>query len=92
MDHTSLFGIEQELAIFAIGLIIGYASAKFLTGKTPQIKFSIFHIHHWIWATIILIFLIWMEWSNPILIGIFTGVALEGLTYDDWSLFIKKEE
>ena len=91
MDHISFFSIEQELAIFAIGLIIGYASAKFLTGKTPQIKFSIFHIHHWIWATIILISLIWMEWINPVIIGIFTGVAIEGLTYDDWSL-IRKEK
>ena len=91
MDHISFSSIEQELAIFAIGLIIGYASAKFLTGTTPQIKFSIFHIHHWIWATIILILLIWMEWSNPVLIGIFAGVALEGLTYEDWSLFIKKK-
>mgnify|MGYP000606173690 CR=1 FL=1 len=89
MDHISFFSIEQELAIFAIGLIIGYASAKFLTGKTPQIKFSIFHIHHWIWATIILISLIWMEWNNPVITGIFTGVAIEGLTYDEWSLIRK---
>ncbi len=89
MDHSSFVSIEQEIAIFAIGLIIGYASAKFLTGKTPQIKFSIFHIHHWIWATIILISLIWMEWTNPVIIGIFTGVAIEGLTYEDWSLVRK---
>tara|TARA_B100001113_G_scaffold118355_1_gene96656 strand:- start:152 stop:427 length:276 start_codon:yes stop_codon:yes gene_type:complete len=89
MDHISFVSIEQEIAIFAIGLIIGYTSAKFLTGKTPQIKFSIFHIHHWIWATIILISLIWMEWTNPVIIGIFTGVAIEGLTYDDWSLIRK---
>jgi len=91
MDHISFFSFEPEIAFFAIGLIIGYASAKFLTGKTPQIKFSIFHIHHWVWATIILISLIWMDWTNPVIIGIFTGVAIEGLTYDDWSLIRKNK-
>lgn len=89
MDHMSLFSVENEIAFFAIGSIIGYASAKFLTGRTPQIKFWIFHIHHWIWASLILIGLISMDFNNPLVIGIFSGVAIEGLTYDDWSLIRK---
>ncbi|MBK00211.1 MAG: hypothetical protein CMB48_04510 [Euryarchaeota archaeon] len=81
-----------SLYAFSISLIVGFAIAKFLTGKTPQIKIYIFHIHHWIWATTILILLFFWDQTEAWMIGLVTGVAIEGLTYDDWSIFIKKEE
>ena len=83
--------IINSLYIFSISLIAGFAIAKYLTGKTPQIKIYIFHIHHWIWATTILIFLFFWDQTEAWMIGIVTGVALEGLTYEDWSIFIKEE-
>jgi hypothetical protein len=81
----------NDIFLFSLCLILGFASAKFLTGRTPQIKFLIFHIHHWIWATTILVILFIIGQTPIWVVGILTGVALEGLTYDDWSLFIKKE-
>tara|TARA_Y100001980_G_C14555428_1_gene343902 strand:+ start:3886 stop:4161 length:276 start_codon:yes stop_codon:yes gene_type:complete len=89
MDNLPLSNVEHGITYFAVGIIIGYASAKFLTGKTPQIKFWVLHVHHWIWATLIIIFLMIVNLTNPLLIGIFTGVAVEGLNYDDWSLIRK---
>ena len=89
MTEEIIYSID--LFIFALSMIVGFASAKFLTGKTPQIKIYIFHIHHWIWATSILILLIFWEQTEVWMIGLMVGVALEGLTYEDWSIFIKKD-
>ena len=76
---------------FVFSLILGFALAKYLTGKTPQIKIYIFHIHHWIWATLILIGLMFWDGTEIWMIGLMTGVAIEGLTYDDWSIFIEND-
>ena len=85
MEHPEFF-------FFSFSLIIGFALAKYLTGKTPQIKIYIFHIHHWIWATIILIGLMFWNQTEVWMIGLMVGVAIEGLTYDDWSIFIENKE
>ena len=82
--------IMDSLYIFSISLIAGFAIAKYLTGKTPQIKIYIFHIHHWIWATAILIFLFFWDQTQVWMIGIVTGVALEGLGRKNWSILRKK--
>ncbi len=82
--------MHEDFFFFAFSLIIGFALAKYLTGKTPQIKFYIFHLHHWMWASIILIGLMFWDQTEVWMIGLMTGVAIEGLTYDDWSIFIEK--
>jgi len=42
------------------------------------------------WASIVLIMFFFIEVSD-IIIGVFTGVALQGLTYKNWSLTRKSD-
>ena len=45
------------MIVYSIALVIGFATAKFFHPKksfVPQLKFGRFHIHHWIWGTVLL--------------------------------------
>jgi hypothetical protein len=71
---------------YSIGLIGGYASAKLLTPLFPSIKTEKIHIHHWIWSSLILIILYISGYTNNVSIGLLTGIALQGLSYKNWSI------
>lgn len=82
---------------YSLGLVAGYAAAKWTTPRFPSLKSKRFHLHHWMWSSLLLICL-WLiyatatfsmmqnEWSSNLLIGTLTGVALQGLSYKNWSI------
>ncbi len=77
---------EEALMLdYSMGLIFGYSGAKFLTPRVPQLKTKKYHLHHWMWASLILTSFVFLKPSDAA-IGIFTGVALEGLSYINWGL------
>ena len=71
---------------YSLSLIFGYAIAKGLTPLLPAIKTKRLHIHHWIWSSITLITLYLIDFDNDIGVGFLTGIALQGLSYKNWSL------
>lgn len=84
--------VYDDLFMFTFSMIAGFAAAKFLTGRVPEIKNETFHLHHWIWATMILAGLVFWEGTQVWMIGLMAGTAIEGLTYDEWSLFTKRTD
>ena len=73
-----------------MSILGGFALAKWATPRVPSLKRGNYHLHHWMWASIVLIMFIFIEVSD-IIIGVFTGVALQGLTYKNWSLTRKSD-
>ena len=78
------------LLAYSLSIIFGYALAKFFTPILPSIKTKNLHIHHWIWSTCLLLPLFYFGLENEYLIGSLTGIALQGLSYQNWSI-LKKE-
>jgi hypothetical protein len=74
---------------YSIGLVSGYAIAKYLTPKVSSIIIGKYHIHHWIWSFAILLILLNVETFDG-LIGFATGICLEGLSYKNWSIKSKE--
>jgi len=74
---------------YSLGLVVGYASAKAVTPYAPSLLTKKYHIHHWLWATVLLAVALYLGVSSDAGIGIITGIALEGLSYENWS--IKRE-
>ncbi len=73
------------MLLYSVGLIVGYASAKYLTPRMPRLKTKRFHLHHWIWASCLLAGAYYVDAPDAIY-GILTGVALQGLSYRNWSI------
>ena len=76
---------------YSIGLILGYSIAKYLTPRVSSIIVGKYHIHHWIWSFVILLILLNVAVSDE-LIGLITGICLEGLSYKNWSIMAKEME
>lgn len=74
---------------YSIGLVSGYAIAKYLTPKVSSIIIGKYHIHHWIWSFAILLILLNVETFDG-LNGFVTGICLEGLSYKNWSIKSKE--
>ncbi len=45
------------------------------------------HIHHWVWAIVLLLVLIFFHVFNSIIIGLLIGSIVQGLTYKDRFVF-----
>jgi hypothetical protein len=71
---------------YSLGLVVGYASAKAMTPYVPSLLTKKYHIHHWVWAIALLVVALYLGVSNDAFIGIITGIALEGLSYKNWSV------
>jgi len=71
--------------LYSVGVVGGYAVAKFLTPRMPRLKFSRFHLHHWIWASCLLVGAYYAD-APDIVYGGLTGAAIQGLTYKNWSI------
>ena len=76
---------------YSIGLILGYSIAKYFTPRVSSIIVGKYHIHHWIWSFVILLILLNVAVSDE-LIGLITGICLEGLSYKNWSIMAKEME
>ena len=70
---------------YSLGIIAGYASAKWATPRVKSLKTEKIHIHHWMWTTVLLVGMIYIK-PHEIIIGALTGAALEGLSYSNWSI------
>ena len=75
---------------YSLGLVIGYAGAKAITPISPKLLTKNYHVHHWIWATGLLLLILYLGTIADVFIGIITGIALQGLSYKNWS--IKRKE
>ena len=73
------------MLLYSAGLIVGYASAKYLTPRMPRLKTKRFHLHHWIWASCLLAGAYYID-AHDAIYGVLTGVALQGLSYANWSI------
>jgi len=74
---------------YSIGLILGYSIAKYFTPRVSSIIVGKYHIHHWIWSFVILLILLNVTAFDE-LIGLITGICLEGLSYKNWSIMAKE--
>ena len=80
----------MEFAYYSVGLVVAFVLARWVT---ENMKFHIRNkklwVHHWIIAALAMVVLFGLEVDTPWLWGGLTGVALEGLRRDNWSLFRK---
>jgi hypothetical protein len=80
-----------DFAWYSVALIASFAGARWFT---ENIKFHLRNkrlwLHHWFLAFITMAALVVMEIEHAGIWGALTGVALEGLRRDQWSLFRKK--
>jgi len=78
-------------AEYSLALITGFALTRYLTEKTSfHIRFSGLWVHHWILAGIAMTILFFTKIDNPEIWGCLTGVSLEGLRRNNWSILDKK--
>jgi hypothetical protein len=79
--------------LILLGIVIGFLIAKLVAGKNTgdrtqrAIRIPVgnikVHIHHWIWASVILIVFILLKFQNYFLMGILVGIMIQGLSYTD---------
>jgi len=70
---------------YSVGLIGGYALAKYLTPRLPRLKTKKYHLHHWIWCSIVLVGTYYVG-APDLVYGGLTGAVLQGLSYKNWSI------
>ena len=77
----------MEFAHYSIALIIAFALARYVTENTQfHLKSKKFWLHHWIIATLAMFVALYLELAEPVIWGVLTGVALEGLPRKNWSI------
>lgn len=84
------------------GLLIGYFFWKLFSGKREGDKIErsfrilirgyYLHIHHWIWCTLVIIFLIITGYENLFVFGLLIGSIIQGLQYRDRFVVLYKKE
>ena len=73
------------MLLYSLSLLGGFALAKWAVPRVPSLKTEKYHLHHWMWSSAALIGFMFIT-VPTFLIGAFTGVALQGLTYKNWGL------
>tara|TARA_R100000900_G_scaffold117521_1_gene92444 strand:- start:4415 stop:4651 length:237 start_codon:yes stop_codon:yes gene_type:complete len=73
------------MLMYSLSVIGGFALAKWAVPRVPSLKTEKYHLHHWIWSSLILLGFMFITVTD-ITIGLFTGVALQGLTYKNWGI------
>jgi len=80
-----------DLGWYSVAMVASFAGARWVA---ENVKFHLrnrrFWLHHWFLAFLIMSALIAMDVQQPWIWGALTGVALEGLRRDQWSLFRKQ--
>ena len=72
---------------YTIALIASYVAAKWISPRCPSIKTQKYHLHHWMWASILLLIALWHGWTPDWLVGGVAGIALQGLSYKNWGIY-----
>ena len=82
----------MDFAVYSLSLVVGFSGARWFT---ENIKFHLrttnVWLHHWIIAFAGMVVLFGLGVDNAWVWGGFTGVALEGLRRDKWSIVRKKK-
>jgi len=82
----------MDFAVYSVSIIGSYAAARW---ATERLKFHLrtkrVWVHHWILAAAAMLVMFYLEVEAAWLWGALTGVALEGLRRDNWSLFPGKK-
>ena len=77
----------MEFAFYSVAIICGFATTRWVT---ENIKFHVRNksiwLHHWIVAFLLMAILFWLKIESPLIWGVLTGVALEGLGRKNWSI------
>lgn len=91
--------------LFGIGIIMGYITAKYFSGKKTyqkgkinSIVFSLhkwrIHLHHWLLSFIFLVFIFIageIYYLPNFFLGVFGGLTLQGIAcYEDWYRIISR--
>ncbi|MFH1405556.1 MAG: hypothetical protein ABIH21_05745 [Patescibacteria group bacterium] len=93
----------MDISLFIAAALLGYIVAWFFAGKREQqqgrihsIRFRIgnhmIHLHHWIWATLILFILMFVGYYHDVVNGILYGILIQGLTYSDFYKIIHRHK
>ena len=73
--------------MYSILLIASYAFTRYITEQTTfHLRMKGVWIHHWIIATLFMVLLLGLGIHDPLVWGMLTGVALEGLPRKNWSI------
>ena len=82
----------MDYALYSLSLVVGFSGTRWVT---ENIKFHLrttkMWLHNWILAFAGMIVLFGLSVDEPWVWGGFTGVALEGLRRDKWSIVRKKK-
>ncbi len=80
----------MDFAWYSLSLVLMFATARWVT---EQFKFHVrtkkLWVHHWILALVSMGVLLGLQVDEPWVWGGVTGIALEGLRRDKWSIFRK---
>jgi H+/Cl- antiporter ClcA len=78
----------MQFALYSLSLVIAFSIARWVS---ENIKFHVRNkklwVHHWILAAAAMMIIYILQFDEPWLWGGLTGVALEGLRRENWSLF-----
>ena len=81
-------GYRMDFAFYSVALVLAFSGARWFT---ENVKFHLrnqrFWVHHGILAAVAMLVLVVLDVASPWVWGGLTGVALEGLRRDNWSLF-----
>ncbi|MDP7394082.1 MAG: hypothetical protein QGI14_02695 [Candidatus Poseidonia sp.] len=82
----------MDFAVYSLSIIGSFAAARW---ATENLKFHLrnkrFWVHHWILAAGLMLAMLAIKVEAAWLWGALTGVALEGLRRDNWSLVRAKK-
>jgi len=93
----------MNIYILTGGIIVGYFLAYLFSGKKEGDKGKLksiiiktknynIHLHHWLLSAIILLILFYAKFYNDGVYGILIGLIIQGLTYKDCYIIIKREK
>jgi len=85
-----------------IGIILGFLFWKIVAGKHEGekiersfrflVKGYYLHIHHWIWCTLLLLYLLITSNDNLFMFGLLIGSIIQGLQYRDRFIILYKKD
>ncbi len=92
----------MNLLILLLGIVIGFLFWKIVAGKyrgdklEKSFRFSVrnywIHIHHWLWSSILIAVLFFLNIRDLLLYGFLIGSIIQGLTYKDWYIIIYRKD
>ncbi|MCR4327275.1 MAG: hypothetical protein NUV46_01715 [Nanoarchaeota archaeon] len=94
--------MREDFFILLIFIVIGYFVQKLISGKyegekiESSLRFlwgeTIFHFHHWLIYSFILIILFLIDFYNPFIYGLLIGGGIQGLMYRDRFTIVYKKK